>query len=174
MADAPAGGGGLSGAEIVLLVILGLGALAVFNGTPFKSVTVPAPASHTVAGNSNSTAPTPACNIILTRPLAQEHLSQVVTIAGTIDNCNPSMLANQVSSLQSIVLNIQIVDSNGTPMSAYTPIALSALTSNNSGSFYTNIALTGAPAVGTGYVIVIGPRQNNGALFTARVPVLFR
>jgi hypothetical protein len=175
MADAPAGGGGLSGAEIVLLVILGLGALAVFNGTPFKTVAPAGSGTHTVTTTKNTTGTTvSACDIVLTRPVALEQVSQVVTVTGTIANCNPSMLAGQVSSLQSIVLNIQIVDSNGTPMSAYTPIALSAITSNNSGSFYTNIALNGAPAAGTGYVIVIGPRQNDGALFTARVPIRFR
>ena len=46
MADAPAGsGGGISGAEIILLVVLGLGALAVLSGNPIKPFSAPSPAA---------------------------------------------------------------------------------------------------------------------------------
>ncbi len=169
MADAPAGGGGgISGVEIILLVVLALGALSVLTGKPLS-----APSAAPAATTSTAPAPTAVCAITLTSPTKLQKIFQYVTINGSLTNCDPSLLSNNTASLQNISLNVQIVDKNGSPMSAYTPMPLGVLTSQSSGTFNANIPITGAPAAGTGYVIVVGPTQSNGAEYTARVPVTF-
>jgi hypothetical protein len=162
MADAPASGGGISGAEIAVIIVLAIGALATLSGNPLSTATSPSSSN-----GSPTTASTSAhCGIILTRPSSNETTAVYVTLVGTITPCT------QTDPLNATV-NVQVVDSTGAPMSAYTTVNVAAATSTT-GSFSANIPITGQPAAGTGYVIVTGPiDENDGTTMTARAPVHF-
>ena len=157
MADAPSGGGGISGGEIIVLVVLALGALAVLSGNPIK-----------VQNNTTPSTPAPVvqqCVITLTRPSTKELISTVVTVVGSITPCsNTPALAT--------VVYAQVVDSSGALMSTYTPIPVTA-TDTTRGTFAANIAITGAPAAGTGYIIITGPNKADGTATSSRVAIHF-
>ncbi len=160
MADAPAGGGNkLAGVEILLLVVLGLGALAVLSGNPIKPVTPASPvATHTKA-------PAPKCGIALARPQNNERISTIVTLVGTITPCDHAPLLDTV-------LTVQVVDKTGAPMSDLTRITMATAT-DRSASFSGSLPITGNPLPGTGYVIVTGPTRYDGSSLTARTAIKF-
>jgi hypothetical protein len=157
MADAPAPSGNkLAGVEILLLVVLGIGAFAVLSGNPLKPVaTNPAPAPVT----------TPRCGIVLSRPIKNERISNIVTLSGTITPCDNSPLL-------STILTVQVVDRSGAPMSDLTRITMAAAT-NDSASFSGALPITGNPLPGTGYLIVTGPVRPDGTSLSARTPITF-
>jgi hypothetical protein len=169
MADAPSGGGGLTGAEIILIAVLVIGTIATLSGNPIKTY-APAPVTTTPVA---TTPAAPTCGITLTRPVKSEKISSVVTVTGTITPCDNAL--TQISSRPnpSITLTGQIVDKNGTPMSALTPISVNVI-SATSGSFDADLPITGAPAAGTGYAIITGPIQNDGTSLVARQPITFK
>ncbi len=156
MADAPAGGGGISGPEIIVLVVLVLGALAVLSGHPISPVqNAPAPKT-TVAAQ---------CAISLTRPRAKETVGSVATVVGSITPCSPQdPLTTNV--------NVEVVDSTGALMSVYGSIPVTAA-DNTRGTFSANVPITGSPAAGIGYVIVTGPNRSDGTTSTARRAIQF-
>jgi hypothetical protein len=158
MADAPSGGGGMSGGEIILLVVLALGAFAVLTGHPLAGLT---------NENSSTTSSTTSqkCGIVINRPASKERISGVATVVGSITPCN------NTTPLSTLV-NVQVVDSTGAPMSAYTPVSIAAADSSR-GTFNANIPITGNPAPGTGYVIVTGPNNANSITTSARVAITF-
>lgn len=156
MADAPSGGGGLSAGEIILLAVLGLGVIATLTGHPLTDTSS--------TGTVSTTTPATHCGITLTRPKSKENITNVVTVVGSITPCGHDPLTDQVT--------VQVVDSTGAPMSAYTPVPIAA-SDNSKGSFTANIPITGSPAAGTGYVIVTGPNSTTGTTPTARTAIKF-
>lgn len=148
----------MAGVELLLLVILGLGALAMLSGNPLTPVQPAAPAP---------VAKTPAvqCGIVLTRPKTNERIVTTATVVGTITPCsNDPLLAT--------ILTAQVVDRTGAPMSDLARITMAAATSS-SASFSGNLNITGNPAPGTGYLIVTGPVRYDGTSLTARTPIKF-
>jgi hypothetical protein len=78
MADAPAGGGGkISGVEILLLAVLGIGAIATLSGHPLSSSS--SQPVTTATAQPAATITTPHCGITISRPVKDEHITQVVT-----------------------------------------------------------------------------------------------
>ncbi len=157
MADAPSGGGGISGGEILVLVVLAIGAITVFSGHPLQPVQ-PTPTTTTSSTKQQ-------CTITLSRPVSKETISRIATVAGSITPCTST-------APLSTTVNVQVVDSTGALMSAYTPV--SVVTTNPAlGTFAATIPITGTPAAGTGYLIVTGPNNPDGTTSTARVAIHF-
>jgi len=161
MADAPSSGGGISGGEIALLLVLGIGALAILSGHPILGVQ-----NNNTSSNSTTASTTQQCGITLSRPTSKESIGAFLTVVGAITPCT-------TDAPISATVNVQVVDSTGAPMSAYTLVDVAAAT-NIRGTFSANIPITGQPAAGTGYVIVTGPTSiESGSPMTARAPVHF-
>ncbi|HTH93236.1 MAG TPA: hypothetical protein VL576_02030 [Candidatus Paceibacterota bacterium] len=160
MADAPSGGSKLAGVEILLLVILGLGALAVLSGNPITPVQQSTRRSTTTQQNT-----APKCAITLSRPKSKERINGVVTLVGSVTPCtNTNPLAT--------ILTAQVVDRTGAPMSDLTRITMAA-SSDTTATFSGSLPITGNPVPGTGYIIVTGPVQYDGTSLTARTPITF-
>jgi hypothetical protein len=164
MADAPSAGGGISGAEIAVIAVLVIGALATLSGHPLSGLT----GSSSITPSSPSTISTSQqqCGITLSRPTSKESTGAYATVVGSITPCT-------ITPVLAATVNMQVVDSTGALMSAYTTVNVAAA-SNTTGTFSANIPITGQPAAGTGYVIVTGPIDStDGTTMTARAPVHF-
>jgi hypothetical protein len=162
MADAPAGGGGgISGVEIILILVLVIGAIATLSGHPLTNV------GSTSSTKTTVSTTTSRCGITLSRPVKNEKAAQTVTVIGTIMPCTSD------APIKAAV-TAQVVDSTGVPLSDYTHITMSSATATTA-SFATTIPLTGTPAAGTGYVILTGPANlATGISMTARVAIKFQ
>lgn len=160
MADAPASGGSkLAGVEIIVLVILGLGALSVLSGNPIK------PTPTATPGTVTTHSPAPRCGITLTRPIKNEHVTNLVTVVGTVTPCDTTPLLAEV-------LTAQVIDRSGAPMSDLTRITMAAAT-NTSASFSGAIPITANPLPGTGYLIITGPVRPDGTSLSTRTAIRF-
>ncbi|MDB5188725.1 MAG: hypothetical protein JWM92_323 [Candidatus Nomurabacteria bacterium] len=160
MADAPASGGGISGPEIILIVVLAIGLIATLSGNPIKPYSAK-PATAPVVAKT----PTPQCGITLTAPVKLQQVFQKVVVAGTITPCP--------TTATPISLYAQVVDGNGTPLSILTPLSIVPTANNMIGNFSATVSLTTAPTTNSGAIIITGPVNSDGTSLTARTPVTF-
>lgn len=157
------GGGGWEWTtlEIILGLLL---AIALIDRIQGKNVASPTP-NNAVSDRGGDGGDSRLCGLFVNTPQPLENIHGYVRLTGNTDNCDWKITSQAA-------LYAQIVDSRGKPVSAYTIVAPLDVT-DGTASFSQYIPLTGAPAAGVGYLILI-PATATAAPVSARIPIEFK
>jgi hypothetical protein len=163
MADAPSGGGSGWGAfEVILALLLGIALLSAIsnNGVatpPFKDT----PKKETISKVDDSAN---RCGLSVSAPLSMQKTYGSVRLSGLTSGCNWPL--NETT-----VLFAQVINGAGMPVSDFITVQKNDSDIINN-AFDTTIQINGNPT-GTGYLILIPAKQQEGKSITVRIPLQF-
>lgn len=163
MADAPKeGSSNWSPFEMVLGILLVIALLSNITG---KSTPTVQKSSENIPQMDSSTN---RCGLSVTSPTSLTRISIYegsVHLSGSVNGCNWKPSGNTA-------LFAQIISGTGIPVSDFVAVQNSGGDFINT-AFNTSISLTGTPAVGTGYLILIPAVQDPNKPITVRIPLKF-
>lgn len=167
MADekgAPSSGPGWGALEIIIGILLVIGLLDRLSGNSaglFSGADAPAAATPSVIPADKNA----QCGLSVARPASGEKASGAVQLSGTAGYCNWNVY-------NGIVLYAQVVDKDGTPVSAFSAVPVGRASSTDIVSFDTTIPLIKTPKKGTGYLILVPARQEKSQrTISVRIPL---
>jgi hypothetical protein len=163
MADAPSGGGSSWGAfEVILALLLGIALLSAISNKgvatpPFKETTKKETISK-VDDSANR------CGLSISAPLSMQKTYGSVRLSGLTSGCNWPLEGTTA-------LFAQVINGAGVPVSDFITVQKNDSDILNN-AFDTTIQINGNPT-GTGYLILIPAKQQEGKSITVRIPLQF-